>query len=112
MLEQDTGLGLLEGRFFTTEFTTPILKMWKLKLREGKVIYTQFKSDSSPFHCTSCHTAGFSWSVWLELEGPWWWSPSQVPSEARKESHQPSGKRSSLALSTGLPVFSRWRYAE
>ena len=50
--------------------------------------------------------AGFSWSVWLELEGPWWWSPSQVPSEARKESHQPSEKRSSLALSTGLPVFS------
>ena len=46
---------MLEGRFFTTELTTPILKMWKLKLREGKVMYTQFKSRAVRFQPLPLH---------------------------------------------------------
>ena len=49
--------------------------------------------------------AGSSWSLWLDIDGPLRWSPSQAPSRLGRNLTHPSERGSSFTLSTGAPCL-------
>lgn len=46
-----------------------------------------------------------SWSLWLDIEGPLRWSPSQAPSRLGRNLTHPCERGSSFTLSTGAPCL-------